>query len=225
MPLCNSIPQDQRPRERILKNGASSLTNAELLALMLGTGTRGQNVLVLAQNLIDHFGGLRPLLAANIDDLRRIQGLGNAKICQLIAILALARRSLEEELKRECALTTPAQVKTYCAALLGHKQIEHCVALFLDNQYRLIRTEEISRGTLTQTSIYPREVVKAGLASHAAAMILVHNHPSGLAQASAADLHLTRQLKQSLAMVDITLLDHLIVAANQVISLAETGQL
>lgn len=224
MPLRDLLPPDQRPRERILKNGADSLTNAELLALLLGSGIRGQNVLALAQNLIDHFGGLRPLLAASVEDLRQLPGLGNAKICQLIAILALARRALEEGLKRECVLSTPAHVKMYCAALLGHEQIEHCVALFLDNQHRLIKAEEISRGTLTQTSIYPREVVKAGLASHAAAIILAHNHPSGLAEASAADIHLTRQLKQSLAVVDIALVDHMIVAADKVISMVETGQ-
>lgn len=224
MSLRDLLAPDQRPRERILKKGAASLTDAELLALLFGSGSRGQNVLALAQSLIDRFGGLRPLLAANVKDLRGMPGLGDAKICQLMAILALARRSLEEELKRECILASPAHVKTYCAALLGHEQIEHCIALFLDNQHRLIRAEEISRGTLTQTSIYPREVVKAGLASHAAAVILAHNHPSGLAEASAADIHLTRQLRQSLAVVDIALLDHLIVAADKVISMVETGQ-
>ncbi len=225
MTLCDTLAPDQRPRERMLRHGACALTTAELLALMLGTGTKGQHALALAQNLLDHFGGVRPLLAAGIDDLRGMHGLGDAKICQLIAILALARRALEEELRRECTLRVPEQVKAYCAALLGHEPIEYCIALFLDNQYRLIRSEEISRGTLTHTSIYPREVVKAGLANHAASIILAHNHPSGLAEPSAADLHLTRQLKHSLAVVDIALIDHLIVAANKVVSLAELGHI
>jgi DNA repair protein RadC len=225
MTLCNILPPGQRPRERLLRHGAAALTSAELLALMIGTGTRGQNALALAEHLLEHFGGVRPLLAARTEELRGIHGLGDAKICQLVAILALAKRALEEELRRECTLQVPDQVKAYCAALLGHEPIEYCMALFLDNQYRLICSEEISRGTLTQTSIYPREVVKAGLTHHAAAIILAHNHPSGLAEPSAADIHLTRQLKQSLAMVDITLLDHLIVAANKVVSLAELGHI
>lgn len=225
MTLRDALLPDQRPRERMLRLGACALTNSELLALMLGTGTHRQNALMLAQHLLKHFGGLRALLSAQFVDLKAIHGLGEAKICQLAAILALARRALEEELKRDCLLQNSDQVKTYCAALLGHEPIEYCIALFLDNQHRLICTEEISRGTLTQTSIYPREVVKAGLAHHAAALILAHNHPSGLAEPSAADIHLTEQLKCSLAVVDIALLDHLIVAANKVVSLAELGHL
>jgi DNA repair protein RadC len=150
--------------------------------------------------------------------------LGDARICQLSAISALAQRALEEDLKRDCSLKNPTQVRDYCTALLGHASIERCVALFLDNQHRLIHTTEISRGTLTETTIYPRELVKAGLAHHAAAVILAHNHPSGWAKASRADIELTRQLKQSLAVVDITLLDHLVIAANQVVSIAELGQ-
>lgn len=225
MTLRDALPPDQRPRERMLRLGPSALTNSELLALMLGTGTRGQNALVLAQNLLNHFGGVRSLLSAQFIDLKGFHGLGKAKICQLTAILALGRRALEEELRRECTLHVPDQVKAYCAALLGHETIEYCIALFLDNQHRLICAEEISRGTLTQTSIYPREVVKAGLARHAAAIILAHNHPSGLAEPSAADIELTRQLKRSLEMVDIALLDHLIVAANKVVSLAELGHI
>ncbi len=218
-------PLAERPRERLLRHGPAALTSAELLALMLGTGVRGVPVLTMAQGLIDRFGGVRPLLSASIDDLQAVPGMGTAKICQLIAILALARRALEEELRRDCLLDHPARVKDYCSALIGHAQIEHCVALFLDNQHRLITAEEVSRGTLTQTSIYPRELVKAGLQHHAAAIILAHNHPSGLAKASQADIELTRQLKLALSVVDIQLLDHLVVAANQVISLAELGQM
>ena len=137
----------------------------------------------------------------------------------------MAHRAIEEELKRECSLKHPAQVKAYCAALLGHASIERCFALFLDNQHRLIVAKQISQGTLTETTIYPRELVKAALAHHAAAVILSHNHPSGIATPSLADISLTRQLRQSLEVVDIDFLDHLIVAGHQVISMAELGQM
>ena len=225
MTLPESLLDNQRPRERLLQAGPSALTDAELLALILGTGTRGQSAVALAQALLGQFGGVRPLLGANIAQLSGITGLGKARICQLTAILALAQRALQEGLKRECSLKHPAQVRAYCTALLGHAPVERCVALFLDNQHRLIQTTEISYGTLTETTIYPRELVKAGLAQHAAAVILAHNHPSGWAQASRADIELTRRLKQALAVVDIALIDHLVIAANQVISLAELGQL
>jgi DNA repair protein RadC len=224
MTLRNTIPLNQRPRERLLQAGASALTDAELLAVILGTGTRGLNAIDLAQALLVQFGGIRPLLSANSQALRGITGLGDARICQLAAISALSKRALEEDLKRDCSLKHPAQVKAYCLTLLGHASIERCVALFLDNQHRLIHTTEISHGTLTETTIYPRELVKAGLAHHAAAVILAHNHPSGWAKASRADIELTQQLKQSLAVVDIALLDHLVIAANQVVSIAELGQ-
>lgn len=225
MTLRELLPPDQRPRERLLQHGANSLTNAELLALILGTGTRGANALELAQHLLLRFGGLRPLLNANSENLREVVGLGNARICQLNAIQTLARRAMEEELKRGCSLQHPAKVKAYCANLLGHASIERCFALFLDNQHRLIEAKEISQGTLTETTIYPRELVKAALALHAAAIILAHNHPSGLAKPSAADIALTHQLKRSLAVVDIELLDHLVVAGHQVISIAELGHM
>lgn len=225
MTLREQLPPDQRPRERMLQHGADSLTNTELLALIFGTGTRGLNALQLAQQVLNRFGGLRPLLNASSEDLRSVMGLGDARICQLSAIQTLARRALEEELKRECSLKHPLQVKAYCAALLAHASIERCVALFLDNQHRLIDAKEISHGTLTETTIYPRELVKAALAHHAAAIILAHNHPSGVAKPSAADITLTQQLKRSLAIVDIELLDHLVVAGHQVISIAELGQM
>jgi len=225
MTLREQLSPDQRPRERLLQHGANSLTNAELLALIFGTGTRGVNALELAQQLLVRFGGLRPLLSADSEDLRSVVGLGNARICQLNAIQTLARRAMEEELKRKCSLKHLSEVKAYCATLLGHASIERCMALFLDNQHRLIDTKEISHGTLKETTIYPRELVKAGLAHHAAAIILAHNHPSGLAKPSAADIVLTHQLKQSLAVVDIELLDHLVVAGHQVNSIAELGQM
>ena len=152
-------------------------------------------------------------------------GLGAAKVCELLAVKELSRRALEEDLRIGCALDHPARVKQYCQARLGHLPVEHCMALYLDSQYRLISAEEVARGTLGQASIYPRELVKAGLRLHAAALILAHNHPSGHAAASQADLVLTRHLRQALALVDIRLLDHLIITPSQAVSLAETGQM
>lgn len=218
-------PEAERPRERLLRHGAAVLTDAEILAVMLRTGTAGCDAVTLGRTLLARFGGLRALLSAGRDELLAIPGLGNAKICQLLAVMELARRALEEELVRGCALDQPARVKQYCSSVLGHRTVEHCLALYLDSQYRLIASEDIARGTLTQASVYPREVVRAALGHHAAALILAHNHPSGVSHASAADHRLTQHLKQALALVDIRLLDHLIVAGGQAVSLAELGQI
>jgi DNA repair protein RadC len=218
-------PNPERPRERLLAHGAHVLTSPELLAIILRTGTKGCGAVSLGHKLIAQFKGLRGLLAADAQTLLAIKGLGVAKTCELLAINELNRRALEEELKAGQALDQPQRVKHYCTANLGHLQVEHCMALYLDSQYRLITTEELSRGTLTQASVYPREVIKAGLRHHAAALILAHNHPSGIAEPSEADLALTRHLKHALALVDIRLLDHLIVTASGAISLAERGQI
>jgi len=215
----------ERPRERLLAHGAHVLTSAELLAIILRTGVRGCDAVSLGHRLIEQFDGLRGLLSADPQTLMGISGLGVAKTCELIAINELNRRALEEDLKAGHALDQPQRVKHYCTAKLGHLSVEHCMALYLDSQFRLITCEEISRGTLTQASIYPREVIKAGLKHHAAALILAHNHPSGMAEPSQADLALTRHLKNALALVDIRLLDHLIVTGVGAISLAERGQL
>ena len=221
MTLRDTLKNDQRPRERLLKFGASNLTDAELLAIVLGSGTKRLNVIEFSHMLLSHHQGLRQLLATPTIDLMRLEGMGQARACQISAISTIARRAIEETLVNSDTLSDPDQVKFFCQTLLGHLQIEHCVALFLDNQNRLITTEEISRGTLTQTSIYPRELVKAGLKHHARSLIIAHNHPSGLAQASVADVEFTRELKKALSMVDIQLLDHLIVAGHRVISMAE----
>ncbi len=218
-------PMSERPRERLLAHGAHVLTSAELLAIILRTGVRGCDAVSLGHRLIEQFDGLRGLLSADPQTLMGISGLGVAKTCELIAINELNRRALEEDLKAGHALDQPQRVKHYCTAKLGHLSVEHCMALYLDSQFRLITCEEISRGTLTQASIYPREVIKAGLKHHAAALILAHNHPSGMAEPSQADLALTRHLKNALALVDIRLLDHLIVTGVGAISLAERGQL
>lgn len=218
-------PIAERPRERLLAHGAHVLTSAELLAIILRTGVSGCDAVSLGHRLIEQFDGLRGLLSADPQTLMGISGLGVAKTCELIAINELNRRSLEEDLKSGHALDQPQRVKHYCTAKLGHLSVEHCMALYLDSQFRLITCEEISRGTLTQASVYPREVIKAGLKHHAAALILAHNHPSGLAEPSQADLALTRHLKNALALVDIRLLDHLIVTGVGAISLAERGLL
>ncbi|MEI2417320.1 DNA repair protein RadC [Orrella sp. JC864] len=221
-PLCE---QAERPRERLLRHGAQVLTDAELLALVLRTGTAAQDAVQMGRALLLRFGGLRALLSADIPALMRQSGLGQAKACQLAAVLELARRAAEEELSRGDALKDPRRVKHYCSLLLGHQPVEHCMALYLDSQLRLIGTEELARGTLSQASVYPREVVRAALRHHAAAVILTHNHPSGSLQPSLADQHLTRQLKQALALVDVRLLDHMVVGGGQAVSMAELGML
>ena len=214
-PPLHASASRERPRERLLTHGAQSLTNAELLAIILRTGMRGCDAVALGQQLIDRFRGLRSLLSADSASLLEITGL---------AINELNRRAMHEELEHGHALDQPERVKHYCTATIGHRKIEHCMALYLDSQFRLIESEEVSRGTLTQASVYPREIVKAALRHHAAALILAHNHPSGITEASQADLALTRHLKSALALVDIRLLDHLIVTPTQAVSLAEQGR-
>ena len=215
----------ERPRERLLAHGPQVLTSAELLAVILRTGIKGCGVVELSHRLIQHCGGLRGLLAADAATLLTLPGLGQAKACEILAISELSRRALEEELRVGDTLSQPTRVKQYCLALLGHLDIEHCVALYLDSRFRLIACDEISRGTLSQSSVYPREVVKAALRHHAAAIILAHNHPSGVAEPSQADLALTHHLRKALSLVDVRLLDHLIVARDTVVSLAEQGVL
>ena len=215
----------ERPRERLLRHGAQVLTDAELLALMLRTGTPTQSAVEIGRQLLQRYGGLRQLLSADVEGLLAQGGLGQAKACQLAAVLELARRATEEELSLGSALNAPQRVKHYCSLLLGHRKVEHCMALYLDSQLRLIATEELARGTLSQACVYPREVVRAALRHHAAALILTHNHPSGSVQPSVSDQHLTRQLKQALALVDVRLLDHLVVGAGRAVSMAELGMM
>ena len=224
MPQDTRSPCSERPRERLLRHGAQALTSAELLAVLLRTGTRGRDAVDMGRRMIEHFGGLRRLLAAESSALLAFPGMGAAKTCELLAVQELSRRAIEEPLRNGRALSQPDRVKQFCALRLAHLRVEHCVALFLDSQLRLIECAEIARGTLSHASVYPREVVKAALEHHAPALILAHNHPSGLAEPSPTDVTLTRQLKQALALVDVRLLDHLIVGATEVTSLAERGQ-
>jgi DNA repair protein RadC len=218
-------PPQERPRERLLAQGAGGLSDAELVAVCLRSGVRGKSAVDLARELIARFGGVAGLLAAELPALRAVRGLGAAKAAQLAAVLELARRSLREDLAASDALTSPGAVRDYLRLALGGRPYEAFVCIYLDAQHRVIRPEELFRGSLTQTSVYPREVVKAALAANAAAVIFAHNHPSGVAQPSQADELLTRQLKEALALVEIRVLDHFIVAGNQALSFAERGLL
>jgi DNA repair protein RadC len=227
MTICD-WPAAERPRERLLSQGAGTLTDAELLAILLRTGIKGKNAVDLARELLARFGGVSGLLACgerSAKALAEVKGLGAAKSAQLGAALELARRSLREELASGSALTSPGAVRDYLKLALGGRPHEVFVCLWLDAQHRVTRCEELFRGTLTQTSVYPREVVKAALTVNAAAVIFAHNHPSGIAQPSQADELLTRNLKDALALVDVRVLDHFIVAGSQALSFAERGLL
>jgi DNA repair protein RadC len=218
-------PEDERPRERLLAQGPQVLSDAELVALFLRTGTAGRTALDVGREALARFGGLSGLLAAAPTELTSIPGLGPAKSAQLQAVLELARRSLREDVRRDTALNSPGAVRDYLRLTLGRREHEVFVALFLDAQNRLLVAEELFRGTLTQTSVYPREVVKRALAVNAAAVIFAHNHPSGVAEPSRSDEMLTTSLRQALALVDVRVLDHLIVAGPATVSFAERGLL
>ncbi|PPE68559.1 DNA repair protein RadC [Caldimonas thermodepolymerans] len=223
--LLKDLPQDARPREKLLSLGPGALADAELLALLLRTGVRGMSVLQLAEHLLERFGGIAGLLHAEAGALDGVKGLGPAKRAELVAVLELARRALAQELKARPAFASPDQVKDYLRLQLGARDHEVFAVLFLDAQNRLLALEELFRGTLTQTSVYPREVVKRALAHNAAAVILAHNHPSGVAEPSRADEYLTRTLKQALGLVDVQVLDHIVVGRDQAVSFAERGLL
>jgi len=214
-----------KPRERLLSHGAQALSDAELLAILLRTGTTHYNVVQFAQQLLSHFGGLRELLHAPPKSLLTRPGIGQARACEIMAVSELSRRALEQELKQGPGFTQTQLVKRYCIAQLGHLRVEHCLALFLNTQLQLICSVEVARGTLNQAYVYPREVVKAALTHHAAAVILAHNHPSGAREASRSDIALTKHLSKALALVDIRLIDHVIVTANHATSMAEEGLL
>jgi DNA repair protein RadC len=220
-------PDDQRPRERLLEQGPAALADAELLAIFLRVGVKGMSAVDLARALLARFdNSLARLAAATPRELTRVNGIGPAKAAQLVATLELARRGLREELRARPTLAAPGAVRDWLRLALAPLQHEVFVALWLDAQNRLIADEELFRGTLTQTSVYPREVVKQALSRNAAAVILAHNHPSGVAEPSPADEMLTRALKQALALVDVKLLDHFVVAGNATpLSFAERGLL
>jgi DNA repair protein RadC len=222
----NDLPEHARPRERLLSQGPGALADAELLALLLRTGVAGKNVLALAQELLERFGGLSGLLHADLDALKQVKGLGgSAKRAELTAVLELSRRALAERLKARPVFDSPGAVAQYLQLHLAARPHEVFAVLFLDSQHRLIAMEQLFRGTLTQTSVYPREVVTRALHHQAAAVVLAHNHPSGAVEPSRADEALTQALQAALALIDVRVLDHMIVAPGNALSMAERGLL
>ncbi len=216
------LPLDARPREKLLARGPQALSDVELLAILLRTGMAGKNVFQLSEELLGP-DGIAGLLNATVQSLQMVKGLGPAKQAELLAVFELARRALSQRLKEREAFHTPGAVKQYLQLQLAHKNHEVFAVLFLDNQNRMLAMEELFRGTLSQTSVYPREVVMRALHHQAAAVVLSHNHPSGSVQPSRADEHLTQTLKASLALVDVRVLDHIIVGQGQALSMAEQG--
>jgi DNA repair protein RadC len=220
-----NLPADARPREKLLARGPAALADAELLALLLRTGLPGQGVLALAQGVLERCGGLAGLLHAKPADLAGVRGLGPAKRAELSAVLELARRALGEQLAARPVFDAPSKAKDYMALHLRPLAHEVFAVMFLDNRHRLLAMEQMFRGTLTHTSVYPREIARRALELHAAAVVLAHNHPSGSAEPSRADEVLTQQLKASLLLIDVRVVDHLVVAGGTVLSFAERGLL
>lgn len=216
-------PAEERPREKLLQQGAVALTDAELLAIFLRTGVQGKNAVELARDLLTHFGDLRQLLNASQKSFCDAHGLGVAKYVQLQAVLELAKRHFATELKRSNALTSPHETREYLRYVLRDEPIEKFGALMLDNRHRVIEYTTLATGTLNSATVHPREVVKIALEKNAAAMILAHNHPSGISEPSHADKRLTDRLKEALSLVDIKVLDHFIIGDGEVTSFAERG--
>jgi DNA repair protein RadC len=216
------LPAGARPREKLLARGPQALSDVELLAILLRTGMAGKTVFQLSEELLAP-DGIAGLLKATAASLKKVKGLGPAKQAELLAVFELARRALSQRLKERTAFQTPDAVKQYLQLQLAHKKQEVFAVLFLDSQNRMLALEEMFQGTLSQTSVYPREVVLRALHHQAAAVVLSHNHPSGSVQPSRADEHLTQTLKASLALVDVRVLDHIIVGQGQALSMAEQG--
>ena len=220
-----TVPLHDRPRERLRALGAGALSDAEVLALCLGTGASGRSAIELAGELLVEFGGLQPLTAASHERLCARSGMGTARWATLQAALELSRRAIAERLREGDALASPAAVRAFLALWLRNRRHEVFVGLFLDSRNRLIAADELFRGSLTQTAVYPREVVRRAIELNAAGVIFAHNHPSGVAQPSAADQALTAALRSALQILEIPVLDHLIVAGPQCVSFAESGLL
>ena len=221
----NQWPVGERPRERLLDLGAQALSDAELLAVVLGSGTGGASALDIARQLLLQFGSLRRLLTADQGTLLDQRGLGPARYATVLAALELARRHYREALRAGPALNAPAATRQFLTAQLRDRPYEVFCCLHLDNRHRLIHFEEVFRGTIDGASVHPREIVRQALHYNAAALIFAHNHPSGVAEASQADELITRRLRDALALVDIRVLDHLIVGDNNCLSFAERGLL
>ncbi|MDD5389315.1 MAG: DNA repair protein RadC [Gallionellaceae bacterium] len=218
-------PEGERPREKLLQRGAEALADAELLAIFLRVGVTGKSAVDLARDLLQHFGGLTRLFNAAQAEFNAFPGMGPAKYAQLQAVLEMARRALGEDMKQGDALNSPRAVRDYLRLRLGGRNHEIFMVVFLDAQNRVLAAEEMFRGTLTQTSVYPREILVHALRHNAAGVILAHNHPSGVAEPSQADRWLTDQLKTALGLVDVKVIDHFIVAGSEGFSFCERGWL
>ncbi|MDF2642043.1 MAG: hypothetical protein K0R45_1315 [Pseudomonas sp.] len=216
-------PASERPRERLLELGAESLSDAELLAIFLRTGVPGKSAVDLARHLLNQFGGIRPLLDADLPMFSSQEGLGPAKFAQLQAVMEMARRHMAESLQRSNALESPLQVRRYLKALLRHEPHEVFGCLFLDNKHRVITFEILFHGTINSAHVHPRQVVKRAMSHNAASMILCHNHPSGITEPSNADIDLTERLKEALALIDVQVLDHVIIGDGEPLSMVEQG--
>jgi DNA repair protein RadC len=216
-------PARDMPRERLLDGGAAALSDTELIALFLGSGLPGHNVFEVARSLLARFGSLRAMLDATPADFKGLRGIGPAKVAVLLAVVETARRALAEKARERPLIDSPGAVEDYLRLLIGSRPYEVFVCLFLDARHRLIHTEESSRGSLTRMAVYPREIVRRALSLNAAGLIVAHNHPSGAAKPSASDRRLTRVLRDSLALIDVRLVDHLVVGANTVFSFAHAG--
>ncbi|CAM2179757.1 DNA repair protein RadC [Paraburkholderia sacchari] len=211
------------PRERLRESGPAALSDLELVALVLGSGLRGHNVFDVARSLLAHFGSLRAMLDAQREEFEGLRGIGPAKASKLVAVLELARRALAEQLEDKPLIDSPGAVENYLRLLIGGRGYEVFVCLFLDVRHRLIRTEESTRGSLTRMAVYPREIVRRALMLNAASLIVAHNHPSGAVQPSASDRRLTRVLRETLALVEVQLVDHLIIGTQETFSFAQHG--
>lgn len=218
-------PEDQRPREKLITRGAEALTDAELLAIFLRVGVKGKSAVELAQDLLEDFGSLRALLNADRTSFCSRHGLGDAKFVQLQAVLAMAKRHLEQEIREPLELADPQQTMDYLKLLLRDEPQEIFMAVFLDNRHRVIISEQLAKGTIDGAAVYPREVVKAALKHNAAAVIFAHNHPSGVAEPSSADQTITARLKAALKTVDIRVLDHIVIGHGKPVSFAARGMI
>jgi DNA repair protein RadC len=223
-PICDWA-ESERPRERLLANGAASLSDAELFALFLHAGIPGWTAVDLARELLKHFGTLRSVLDASATELRALRGIGPARAAQLLAVSVLCRRALAEKARDRTLLDSPSAVEDYLKLLIGTRQYEVFVCLYLDARHQLLLAEESARGSITRVAVYPREIVRRALSLNAAGLIVAHNHPSGGVAPSANDRRLTRTLQDALALIDVRLLDHLVVASNEIFSFARQGWL
>ncbi len=225
MPSIKNWPVAERPREKMATMGVSALSDAELLAIMLGTGVRGKDVVTYSRELLASVNGIGGMLAMPVEQLLEQPGLGPARVMKLQVIMEISRRYLAWELKRDDGFTQPSMVRDYLTAQLRHQQREIFAVLLLDSQHRLVKYVELFQGTINAAPVYPREVVKLVMQYNAAAVILAHNHPSGVAEPSQADQRVTERLKRALAMIDVALLDHFIIGSGTPVSFAERGLL